>query len=86
MKRTSGLVLIAGALVASVAMPSLAQAPAQKPTKGTDANEVICEKQQVLGSRLATRRVCKTRSQWAQDRLDDRQDLERRQVQRPMTN
>jgi hypothetical protein len=35
-------------------------------------NEVICEKQEVLGSRLAVRRVCQTRAQWSEQRRTER--------------
>ena len=47
-----------------------------------DLNEIVCEKQNVPGSRLATAKVCKTRAEWASLRDQDRMDLERAQVQR----
>ncbi|MEO8175979.1 MAG: hypothetical protein ABI626_04900 [Sphingomicrobium sp.] len=47
-----------------------------------DPNEMVCEKQEVVGSRLALRRVCHTRAQRADLRLQDRQEIERVQVQR----
>jgi predicted secreted protein len=59
-----------------------AQAPAQASTP--DPNEVICERQEVLGSRLAKRKVCHTRAEWADLKLQDRQDLERAQTRRGM--
>lgn len=46
-----------------------------------DPNEMVCEKQTVLGSRLATRRICMTRSQWAERRMLDRQTVDRSQTQ-----
>jgi predicted secreted protein len=64
---------------------SVAAAP-QPPTptaKGDlDPNEVVCEKQEVIGSRLAVRRVCMTRSQWAERRMEDRQATEKIQTKR----
>lgn len=51
-----------------------------KPKKAKDPNEVVCEKQEVLGSRLATRRVCMTRAQWAEQRRSDRDMVQRTQV------
>jgi invasion protein IalB len=83
---------IALALLAGVAAPAAAQtananaAPAQAaPVRsGPDPNEVICEKQEVLGSRLASRKVCHTRAEWADLKLQDRQELERAQTRRGM--
>ncbi|NUT00878.1 MAG: hypothetical protein HOP96_07895 [Sphingomonas sp.] len=82
---------LAAALLAGVATPSTAQtaspAPAAKPgpaRTAADPNEVVCEKQEVLGSRLSSRRVCHTRAEWADLRLQDRQDLERAQTRRGM--
>jgi invasion protein IalB len=59
--------------------PADAQATAGKTA---DLDEVVCEKQEVVGSRLATKRVCMTRGQWADLRSQDRQDTERVQTQR----
>jgi hypothetical protein len=42
--------------------------------------EIVCQKQEVVGSRLATRRVCLTRLQWREQRTMDRQDVERAQI------
>ena len=73
---------IAAALLTCVAA---APAAAQSDDKKTpDPNEMICEKQRELGSRLAVKRVCMTRAQWAQQRLTQRQDVEKAQTYRPM--
>lgn len=40
------------------------------------ANEIVCEDITVTGSRLASRRFCGTRAQWADKRLQDRQATE----------
>lgn len=63
------LVLVAGFTV-QAAMPAFAESGSVKPTK--DPNQVVCEKQEVLGSRLAVRRVCMTRAQWAEQRRAER--------------
>jgi predicted secreted protein len=55
------------ALVPASAEPAVAKAKPQK-----DMNEIVCEKQEVLGSRLAVRRVCQTRAQWAEQRRAER--------------
>ncbi len=61
-----------------------AASTAQPPSvaRKSDPNQVVCEKQKVPGSRLATAKVCKTRAEWADSRLQDRMDLERAQTQR----
>lgn len=46
-------------------------------------NEKICENVAQIGSRLAKRRVCATRSEWVDRRLQDRQDAEK--IQRSLT-
>lgn len=85
MTRALFFALPAAALLLIAAAPDPAAPAPQKPTASNDPNQqVICEKQEVLGSRLATRRVCKTRAQWADDRLQDRQEIEKVQMQRGM--
>ena len=48
--------------------------------KKGDPNEMVCEKQEVLGSRLAVKRVCMTRAQWAERRQLDREVVQRTQT------
>ena len=81
MKPIRRLSAIAVMLASAVAAPSFAQDKPAKPAKdGPD--EVICEKVEVIGSRLSVKRVCMTRAQWAERRQLDRQELERVQTQR----
>jgi hypothetical protein len=63
--------------------PPSANAPAARKS-GTDPNEVICQRQEVVGSRLQKRRVCMTRAQWADLRLQDRQALDKAQTMQGM--
>ena len=51
--------------------------------KGIDPNEVVCEKVEEIGSRLASTRTCMTRAQWAEQKRLSRQDIEKMQTQRP---
>lgn len=67
------------AVMAGTALTVPANA-ASKPKKVKDPNEVVCEKQEVLGSRLAVRRVCMTRSQWEEQRRSDRDLVQKSQV------
>lgn len=53
----------------------------QSKKKSRDPNETVCEEEDVLGSRLASRRVCMTRAQWAEKRRDDRALVDRSQTQ-----
>lgn len=46
-----------------------------------DPNETVCENEEVLGSRLAIRRICLTRAQWTEKRRDDRALVDRSQTQ-----
>lgn len=83
-------IAIAGAILSGAA-PLAAQTPPQAPPaeakgKVADQDKIICEKQEVLGSRLATRRVCMTRSQWADLRHQNRQEIEKIQVLRGMNS
>jgi hypothetical protein len=66
-----------------------AQTPAPAPATSTAEkaqadylNERICRTEELTGSRLAKKKVCKTRSQWADQQLQDRQEIERVQTQR----
>lgn len=69
----------------SAAQTAAASAPAATNQKASaNSNEVVCERQKITGSRLGSRRVCMTRAQWADLRLQDRQEIERVQVQRGM--
>lgn len=68
----------------AMALPASAfaaeEGPAKAKGKQLDPNEVVCERQEVLGSRLNTRRVCMTRSEWAEHRRNDRAVVERSQM------
>ena len=61
--------------------------PAQQPAKpAKDPNEIVCEKQEVIGSRLNFQKICKTRAEWAEERHSSRMDLEKTQVQRDLSH
>lgn len=72
-------VLLAGTILS---LPAAAQELTPPPVKkaAKDPNEVVCEKQEVLGSRLAVRKICMTRQQWAEQRASDRDLVQRSQV------
>ena len=70
--------------VAAALLPAGASALERKDNK--DPNRMICEKQGVLGSRLATKRVCMTAAEWAAQRAAERQLIDKTQVQQKGPN
>lgn len=74
--RLTALAVIGFALAAPAA--SQDNGPAKK--KVRDPNQMVCEKQEVLGSRLAVKRVCMTRAEWAEKRRDDRDLVQKSQL------
>ena len=63
--------------------PAVVVAAAQPgAVKGPDPTETVCEKMEILGSRLTTKSVCMTRAEWAQKRRDDKEAVEQAQTQR----
>lgn len=77
--------LTMAALVGCIALlPAAASAAESKDKKAKDPNEVVCRKEEVLGSRLQSRKVCMTRAEWADTRRENRSNIERAQVQRPL--
>lgn len=68
------------------ATAGIAAEPTSTPKKGKDPNEKICENQEVLGSRLAVRRVCATRAEWQERRQRERDIVDRTQSQRCSIN
>ena len=61
---------------ASVAVAQGAEAPAQTPRPKLDPNQRICEDVTQVGSRLATKRICATRAEWAEKRKQDRDTVD----------
>ena len=82
------LVVAISAFALAAAASAQTQAPASTPgasaekTQTDYLNERICRSEEVTGSRLTKRKVCKTRAQWADQQLQDRQEIERIQTQR----
>lgn len=83
-------VAVAAVTLAGFAVPAFAQsdqpagAPAAESGADRDSSQLICQKQEITGSRLGTKRICKTRAQWADFQLQERQQVEKVQVQRGM--
>lgn len=77
---TLSLLLSVMAALSAVAAQSAADASAKSGKKSRNPNEMICTSEPVLGSRLAKRRMCMTRSQWAERKNNDRALVERSQL------
>jgi predicted secreted protein len=78
-------VVLAAGLAVLVASPVSADNSGQAPppanrTNTPDPTEIVCQKVEVLGSRLAVKKVCMTRSQWEDSRRQDRQAVEKAQA------
>lgn len=83
MSLKSCAMIVAAIACASTASNGLAaqaiSSDAQKARPPADPNQVICEDITSVGSRLATKRQCMTRAQWAEKRKADQefvQDLQ----------
>jgi hypothetical protein len=72
---------VAIAVFAALSLVPAIAAAEEKKTAKSDPNRIICEKQEVLGSRVATKRVCLTAAQWEERRREDRQALDKAQLQ-----
>ncbi|HEY0628902.1 MAG TPA: hypothetical protein VGD23_06200 [Sphingomicrobium sp.] len=73
------------AIIGAIAMLGVASTAAiagEKKAETKDPNRVICEKQQVMGSRLASKRVCMTAAEWQAKRLEERLSIDKAQTQR----
>ena len=73
------IVAFAFALTALGAAPVLAQKKIAPNYEVGDPNERICENLTVVGSRLAVKRVCATRAEWAERQRQDRAVTEQAQ-------
>ena len=74
---------LGGATCAALLAGSPSAALSERPGKRTaNPDEVVCEKIEVPGSRLIAKKVCLTRAQWAERKLQERSDLDQMQTQR----
>lgn len=70
--------LFIGSISALLAMPAAA-ANRVDTAVGGDPNERICEKITLTGSRLAVKKICATRAQWAERLRLDREAIDQAQ-------
>jgi hypothetical protein len=73
---------VAICIIAGLALIPAAGAAEEKSPAPKDPNRVICERQGEVGSRVATKRVCMTAAEWEIRRREDREALEKAQLNR----
>lgn len=76
-----GLMLVLAATTMAGAEHLFAKENSSKSSDGKDPNEWVCEKQTIIGTRLATRRVCATRAEWEEKRRQDKEAIDKAQTQ-----
>ena len=63
------LKIVSAAVLLAAGVPALAQAASNTTApKDNDPNKVVCERYEEIGSRLGTRKVCKTVREWEEFR------------------
>jgi len=80
MRRITWLTAFAASVAVAAALPAAAETPSGQSGKERDPNETVCERQTVLGSRLAVKRVCMTRAEWAEQRRAERDLVQNSQL------
>lgn len=81
-KNMAGFVkMVMAAASLAIVLPGAATAQdASAKKKLRDPNQMVCKTEETLGSRLQSRKVCRTRAQWEEQRQVDRQTVERSQI------
>jgi len=76
-----GIAALMGLIIGAPALAQQAPRPAEA---APNLNEVVCQKQEVTGSRLQKKKVCRTRAEWAEMQRLDREELDKTQTQHYM--
>ena len=74
------------AVSAVIGATAAAQAPTDSATTvgpNNDPTQIVCVNERVTGSRVSSRRVCRTRAEWAEHEAEQRRTLEKTQSFRP---
>ena len=72
--RVCAALSVLGTAVGSAAEPPQVESSKVRPP--ADPNQKICQDITVVGSRLATKRICATRAEWAAKKRDDRETVD----------
>ena len=85
---TTQLFAAAAVVLLAAGTPALADPAATGTAQATtktdegEQNKTVCRRIESIGTRLATKRVCRTKSEWDAEQAANRMDLERSQIQR----
>jgi hypothetical protein len=72
--------------VPALANPDSAASPEADAQKAADPNRMVCKRIEAIGSRLSTKRECKTAKQWEDQMAEERRDLDKLQTGRWKNN
>ena len=75
------ILFVGAVLVATAAIAQAQGAPGTRRGPSGDPSEVVCVSEGQIGSRLARRRVCRTRAEWAEHQIEHKQEIQRAQHQ-----
>lgn len=64
------------AATVALAQPTSTPASVTKIGPSNEAKQIVCVRQTEIGSRLRTRRVCRTRAEWEEHRLQVRGEID----------
>ena len=81
MKRIVPLLAFGALFAQSVALPASPQQSQSPSGSKDDAGELVCKSQSVTGSRLAVKKKCLTKAEWANERKTHKEAVEA--IQRP---
>ncbi len=85
-------VFVSGALaLVALSAPAFAENSGDTPAPQTKVeddgqNKVVCRRVEAIGTRLSSKRVCRTKGEWDAEAAANRQNLERSQTQRYKDN
>ena len=68
------------AMLSAVPVASQNPAPERPTASSRDPNRIICERIEEIGTRLGARKACMTAAEWAEQRRQDRQQVDRIQA------
>lgn len=77
----AGLFLLASGAPVLADTASSSSQPTTK-AEDNDPNKVICRRIESIGTRLSTKRVCRTKAEWDAEQAANRQTIERSQTER----
>jgi hypothetical protein len=65
---------------------AVAGQPYQKSGGSTDADKIVCRTERDTGTRLGRARICRTNAEWAEQRRQAKQNIERIQSSRALNS